>query len=316
MRTVDDIRNAQLDLPHVVLTIGSFDGVHRGHQRILSDVVRAAREAGGTAVAMTMCPHPREFFSPQHAPNLLTNDAKKLELLEEAGIDVVCLLRFDSDVANLDPVEFVEEVVHRRCGTKELIVGHDFRFGKGAAGDYHFLTDVAPRFGLSVRQVEPLLIKGERVSSTVIRERVLQGDLDEAELFLGRKYSIVGEIVTGRGIGTSLGYPTANVRPCHSAVPAHGVYAAEVLLNGAAHLSAVNIGIAPTIRNEDIAIEAFLIDFSGDIIGRHVEIVFHRRLRPEKRYPTREALVEQIGQDVTAIREYFGEIFRKDGPPR
>ncbi len=305
MRIIRDIRRETLGIPHAVLTIGSFDGVHLGHQHILQEVVREARACSGMACVLTMSPHPREFFSPDHAPNLLTSDAKKARLFEAAGMDAMLVLPFNHEVASMEPEVFVREIVRERCGAEALIVGHDFRFGRGAQGDYDFLQRIAPGFGFVVRQIEPLLIHGERISSTVIRERVLQGELEEAERFLGRKYAIVGEVITGRGIGKTLGFPTANIKPHHNAVPAHGVYAARVRLDGGEYTAAVNIGIAPTIRNEDIIVEAFLLDFDGRLAGSEIEVVFHKRLRPERKFPSHEALIEQITLDVESVRQHF-----------
>jgi riboflavin kinase/FMN adenylyltransferase len=305
MIVVDDVRAGAPALPHVVLTVGSFDGVHRGHRRILDEVIRAAREAQGTAALLTLRPHPREFFSPENAPNLLTSHEKKLELLEEAGLDAVFILPFNADVAGLEPLQFIEQIVHDRCRARELVVGHDFCFGKDARGNFDLLRQAGSHYGYEARQVPPLLVDGERVSSTSIRERILQGDLERAERFLGRKYSIRGEVIRGRGIGHTLGYPTANIKPFHSAMPAQGVYVAEVLLDGARHAAAVNIGIAPTVRQEDLTIEAFLLDFQGDLVGHEIELVFHKRIRPEKKFPNYDALIAQITQDVAQVRTHF-----------
>lgn len=305
MRVVRDIQAARAELRHAVLTIGSFDGVHRGHQRILERVVQHARAAGGTATVLTFDRHPRELFSPEHAPNLLTSLDKKLALFDAAGIDATLVLRFTEEVAALPPAVFVRGILHERCGARHIVVGHDFRFGKQASGDFALLEREAGRYGITAEQLDALLIKGERVSSTVIRERILQGDLEEAEVFLGRKYSIRGVVVRGRGAGRTLGFPTANIAPHHRAVPAHGVYAAEAVLDRGRFHAAVNIGIAPTIRNEDITVEAFLLDFEGDMLGCETELTFHRRLRPELWFPSKEALVEQIARDVEEVRAYF-----------
>lgn len=305
MHVIENVLQNTARFPRVVLTIGSFDGVHLGHQRILSELVRIAREIEGTAAVMTMRPHPRELFSPAHAPNLLTSERKKLELIEKADVDVVFILPFSEEVANLDRHEFVEKIIHDRCLAKEIVVGHDFRFGKNGLGDYHYLLETGTAFGHRVSQVPPFIIDGERVSSTVIRERVLQGDLEEAEVLLGRKYSVVGEVGTGRGIGIKLGFPTANIKPHHTAMPAQGVYAAVVIVGGKSFPAAVNIGIAPTIAHEDTVIEAFLLDFDGDIRGQQIEIIFHKRLRPEKKFPSYEVLIKAIQEDVDQIKRYF-----------
>ena len=303
---IDDVTKTKQAFPHVALTVGSFDGVHLGHQHILAHVLDAARADAGTAAVMTMRPHPRQYFAPDRAPNLLTPDAKKVELLARFGVEVVYFMPFDTHTANLEPEQFLAEILVGRCGARKLFVGHDFRFGKAARGDFDLLLRYRSEYGYSVKEVPPLVLDGERVSSTLIRERVIEGDLAGAERFLGRKYSIVGEVVEGRRLGAQLGFPTANVRPDQSAVPAHGVYVAEVRIDGRLIPSAVNIGIAPTIRHEDIMIEAHLLDFEGELRGREIEIVFHRRLRPEFKFPSREALVEQIARDIDTTRSYFG----------
>jgi len=305
MKVIENILESAAPFPHVVLTIGSFDGVHLGHQRILEEVAVAAHEANGTPAVMTLQPHPREVFSPNHAPNLLTTHTKKLELLHKAGIQAVFVLPFTKATAGLDPRVFFDTIILGRCRAAHLLVGHDFRFGNNGAGDYHLLAEMGRGRGIKVTQVPPLLIRGERVSSTAIRERILEGDLENAEEYLGRKYALTGEVFTGRHIGAALGFPTANIKPYHNAVPPHGVYASEVRVGGESHLAAVNIGIAPTIRHEDITIEAHLLDFSRDIAGAEIEVVFHTRLRPERRFPSREDLVIQIGKDIQAVRAYF-----------
>jgi riboflavin kinase/FMN adenylyltransferase len=305
MRVVENIWDWHGAFPNLVLTVGSFDGVHVGHRRILSMVTESALKAGGTSGVMTFRPHPREFFAPSSPPNLLTPDAKKSGLIEEAGIEVLFVLPFDARAANMGRQEFVAEVVHGRCGAVQVVVGHDFRFGRDALGDYHYLKQMGPRLGFDVVQAPPLYIEGERVSSTAIRESLLQGDLEKARLFLGRPYSIVGEVIQGRGIGHELGFPTANIAPYHTAVPAQGVYAAGVNFGNQTFPAAVNIGIAPTVRQEAMLIEAHVLDFSDDLRGRQIEVVFHKRLRPERRFASRGELAAAIGEDVAAVRNYF-----------
>jgi riboflavin kinase/FMN adenylyltransferase len=305
IRVVENIFETEVAFPGLVLTIGSFDGVHLGHREILREVVTQAADRNGSSAVLTLKPHPREFFSPEHAPSLLTHDRKKWRLFEDAGIDAVFILPFDSEVASLDPVDFVKNVLVDRCGAAAVVVGHDFRFGHQARGDFELLRELSSEFGFSATQVPPLLMDGERVSSTLIRERLLVGDLEKAEAFLGRPYSIVGEVVPGRQVGKTLGFPTANIEPHHSAIPAQGVYIARADVDGAAYPAAVNIGIAPTIRNEGMMIEAFLLDFEGILEGHAIEITFHRRIRPEIRFPSISDLVAQIGRDVDEVRAYF-----------
>jgi riboflavin kinase/FMN adenylyltransferase len=196
-------------------------------------------------------------------------------------------------------------IEHDKCHAVSIIVGHDCRFGKGAKGNFELLQDMAGQYEYEIAEVPPVIVEAERVSSTLIRERVLLGDLDTVEKLLGRKYSITGVVSRGRGMGEKLGFPTANVKPNHNAVPAQGVYVAESIVKGHRLPSAVNIGIAPTIRHEDITIEAHILDFDEDIRDAEIEIVFHKRIRTEKKFPNLEALVAQIKTDVQTTREYF-----------
>ncbi len=305
MILIRDIQTSRIDLPRVVLTIGSFDGVHCGHRFILNQVVQDASRKRGTPCVLTFDPHPREFFSPEHPPNLLTCNETKFSLLAQMGITVIALLPFNAETAAMSVEQFVKQIIVEQCRASEVIVGHDFRFGKNGEGNFESLKELSKQYAFEVKQVAPILIHGERVSSTVIRERVLQGDLDEAEVFLGRKFSIVGEVVRGKGIGRELGFPTANVKPYHNAIPPQGVYAAQVLLDTERFQAAVNIGIAPTLSNQEQTIEAFLLDFSQDIVGKTIEIIFHRRLRSEQKFPSREALITQITRDVESVRHFF-----------
>ena len=307
MQIIDDVLETDKTFPNVVLTVGSFDGIHLGHQHILNDVVERAKAIDGTPALLTMHPHPREYFAPDNAPNLLTSFEKKLALLKDIGIEVVYVLPFNAETSDIEPEAFIETVLRDHCHAVSLIVGHDCRFGQKARGNFEMLQAFAPDMGFDVKEIAPVIVEAERVSSTLIRERILQGDLETVEHLLGRKYSIVGRVEQGRGIGKTIGFPTANVRPYHTAIPAQGVYIAESIIDGKAYPSAVNIGIAPTIRNEDITIEAHVLDYEQNICGSEIEIVFHKRLRPEKKFSGKEALIEQIAVDVEAVRAYFTE---------
>ncbi len=305
MQVVENVLRLENPVPNLSLTIGSFDGVHLGHRSLLAALFEESREAGGPSGVMILKPHPRQFFSPESAPNLLTCDTQQRRLLEEAGVDYLFILPFCASVACADRWDFLSGIVVGRCGTRRLVVGHDFRFGRGARGNYEYLLESAPELGLRVRQVDALVIKGQCVSSTLIRELVISGEMEQIPKWLGRRYAIEGTVVRGRGIGAGIGFPTANVEPCNSALPAHGVYAAEVILDGTPRPAAVNIGIAPTIRQDEMTIEAHLIDYQGDLLEKTVEVVFHHRLRPEKKYPSVAELVRAIGDDVNTVREYF-----------
>lgn len=305
MQIIENVHTTNETFPNVVLTVGSFDGIHQGHLHIIEQVVEQARAKNGTPALLTMRPHPREFFYPDNLPNLLTSYDKKMALLKDAGIEIVFIIPFNAETANIDPHTFVEEILHNRCQAQSLIVGHDCRFGKKAQGDFDLLESLATQFEYTVQEVAPVLIDGERVSSTLIRERILIGDLPTVETLLGRPYSISGKVTPGRGIGKTIGFPTANIHPYHTAIPAQGVYIAESILKGKHYPSAVNIGIAPTIRNEDFTIESHILNFSEQIHGHEIEVLFHKRLRSEQKFPNKEALIEQIKHDVKAARAFF-----------
>ncbi len=307
MQNVENVLDHLPDPGGVVLTIGSFDGVHLGHRALLDCLVAEARQSGLPAAVMTLRPHPRQFFNPENAPNILTSDHQKARLLEEIGIDTLFFLPFDATVANMDRAAFLEDIVIGRCSTRKLVVGHDFRFGREALGTFAYLAKAAPKLGVEVCQIDPLFAGGQCVSSTVIRERILEGEVESVEGLLGRRYAIEGEVVRGRGLGNQLGFPTANVAPHNSAIPAHGVYAAEAVVDGQRWMAAVNIGIAPTIRQEQVTIEAHLLDFQGDLVGKVIEVVFHKRLRPEKKFSSLDELIAAIAADVTAVRSHLGK---------
>ena len=305
MQIIENVHTTDQVFPNIVLTVGSFDGVHQGHQRIIQQLVERAKELDGTPALLTMRPHPREFFSPDNLPNLLTSYDKKMALLEEAGIEVVFIMPFNAETALIDPHAFVEDILHTRCHVRSLTVGHDFCFGKDAQGNFSLLKSLAPQFGFELHEIAPVLIDGERVSSTLIRERILVGDLPTAETLLGRPYSISGKVASGRGVGKTIGFPTANIHPYHTAIPAQGVYIAESIVAGKHYPSAVNIGIAPTIRNEDFTIESHILDFSDNIHDAEIEVLFHKRLRQEQKFPSKEDLIHQIERDIAEVRSFF-----------
>jgi riboflavin kinase/FMN adenylyltransferase len=306
MVIVENVQQNEAAFDNVVLTVGSFDGVHKGHQAILEQVVQKAKEIDGTPAILTMNPHPREFFAPDNAPNLLTSFDKKAALLEELGIEILFVLHFDQATADMTPEDFIQNILHEKCQAAHIIVGHDCHFGKGAKGDFEMLRTWGEKLGFEVEEISQVIIEAERVSSTLIRERVLQGDLETVRKLLGRPYSVTGTVSRGRGIGEQLGFPTANVQPDHSAIPAQGVYFAETVVDGVAMPSAVNIGIAPTIRHADVTIETHILEFKDDIRGKEIEVVFYERIRPEKKFPSKEALIEQIAADVSSAKSYFG----------
>jgi riboflavin kinase/FMN adenylyltransferase len=305
MNVVRDVTTCQCAYPDLVLTIGSFDGVHLGHQKILATVKERARARGGTAGLMSLWPHPRAYFHPEEPVALLTDPAQKESLLEQLGLDVYFVLPFSRTVASLEPLQFLREIVVGKCGATHLVVGHDFSFGAGARGNFALLKEAGPDLGLSAEMVDAVELDGERVSSTRIRAMVCAGDMAGAQRLLGRPYSLAGMVERGRGLGHQLGFPTANIVPAQGLLPALGIYAARVNVDGRAYLAAVNVGIAPTVPHDRPVVEAHLLDFDGPLDGQRLEVELHWRLRPEKRFESMDALKDGIQKDIVTIRQFF-----------
>lgn len=308
MEVIRDVTTCQCPFPNVVLTIGSFDGVHLGHQKILQTVQERAKSLGGASALMSLWPHPRAFFHPEEPIALLTDPDQKEKLLESQGLDLYFILPFTSGIASMEPDHFLREVVFGKCRATRVVVGHDFSFGKGARGDIRLLERVGAEYGATAEVVQAVESDGERVSSTRVRALVAAGDMAGALRLLGRPYALAGTVRRGRGLGRQLGFPTANIVPAMALLPACGIYAARVEIGGAPHLAAVNIGIAPTLPHDRPVVEAHLLDFTGELEGLRLEVQLLHRLRPEKRFDSVEALKEGIRNDIVMIRQFFGRI--------
>ena len=299
-----------------MLTIGNFDGVHVGHRQILRTVVERAQARGGEAVVYTFDPHPRKVLQAEHAPAMLTTTEQKLELLEQAGIDLVVLETFTREFAKIPADRFVREHVHERIDPVEVYVGYDFHYGRDRAGSMRLLTELGPRLGFAVTIIPEVTIAGLDVSSSRIRERLAAGDVEAAHVLLGRPFAVRGRVVEGDRRGRTLGFPTINLAPENEVIPGLGVYAGHVRLLAAsgagadgARLAAVaNVGRRPTFKENDPPLaEAHLLDFEGDLYGRRVELTFERRLRAEQRFASVDALREQIARDVAAGRRVLAD---------
>jgi riboflavin kinase/FMN adenylyltransferase len=296
---------ARADTP-IALTIGNFDGVHRGHRAMLERLQREASARGLPAAVMTFEPHPREFFAPDQAPARLSSLREKIEIIAALGIDRMYVCRFTFDFARTMPEAFVEDILVRGLGVRWLLVGDDFRFGARRGGDFALLQALAPRYGYEVHAMRSVIVAGQRVSSTAVREALAAGDLGLANELLGRPYMISGRVVRGDRIGRTLGFPTANVRMHHNRPPLLGIFAVRVLGLGAPVHGAASLGVRPTVDDRGVPVlEVHLLDFSGYIYGRHVQVEFLHRLREERKYPDLDSLRRQIAIDVDETRRYF-----------
>ncbi len=291
----------------VALTIGNFDGVHLGHQAMLGRLRAAAAARGLPTCVMTFEPHPREFFAPDQAPTRLTSLREKLELLAAHGVDLVQVCRFDYEFAKTGAEAFIERIIVRGLGARWVLVGDDFRFGSRRAGDFVMLKQHAAPFGYEVEAIHSVMVGGERVSSTSVRNALASGELELAGELLGRPYSISGRVVHGDGIGRKLGFPTANVQMKHNRPPLFGIFAVELHGAGAEPLAGVaSLGVRPTIRAGGAPVlEVHAFDWSGSLYGRHVRVDFLRKLRDEEKYVDLATLTRQIALDVENAKTYF-----------
>jgi riboflavin kinase/FMN adenylyltransferase len=288
----------------IALTIGNFDGVHRGHQAMLGRLSEAAEDLALPSAVLTFDPHPREFFAPGTAPPRLSTLRSKLEQFAAHGIAEVHVARFNAALAALPAERFIEDVLVRGLGTRWVLVGDDFRFGRGRSGDLALLRRAATTF--SVEAMPTVVVDGERASSTAIRAALAFGELDHAARLLGRPYAIGGKVVHGDKLGRSLGFPTANIVLRHPP-PLTGVFAVRVHgLGGAARAGAASLGVRPTVKTgAKPLLEVFVFDFDEAVYGRRIVVEFLRKLRDEERYADLDALTRQIRADIAEAREYF-----------
>jgi riboflavin kinase / FMN adenylyltransferase len=295
---------AQLHGP-LFLAIGVFDGVHLGHQAVISAATNHARAAQGTPVVMTFDPHPLKVLRPQHAPHLLTATQHKIALIRNLGVEHLLVINFDKKFAATSPEKFVEELVVHSRPLREICVGHEWSFGKDRRGNLDLLKKLGPRFDFSVVGVPPVLINGEVVSSTAIRQAVENGDFVKAAEMLGRDYTILGTVTHGDNLGKKIGFPTANLSAHSEQFPPNGVYLAQAWINGVLYHGVINLGYRPTVSSgkSERVLEIYLLDFDRDIYGEDVEVRFVRYLRPERKFDNMKSLAQQIELDVRQARE-------------
>jgi len=303
------LEEARLPLGSVV-AIGSFDGVHLGHQAVIGEAIALTQRIGrgggspGVVAALTFAPHPAKLLAPDLAPSLIATADQRTTWLGEAGVDHVVLLPFDADLAEISARGFISDILIGHLGVAGVVVGFDFTYGKGGTGNTQLLLEEGARRDLQVRVVEPFHLDGLLVSSTKIREFILSGRVYGAMTLLGRPFELSGEVIRGKARGRSLGFPTANLAADQEIRPANGVYAARARVGGELIDAAVSIGIVPTFDNgNDVTVEAYLLDFDGDLYGETISLEFIKRLRPERRFDGPEALIAQITEDVKQVRD-------------
>ena len=303
----DDARPSWL--VHPVLALGNFDGLHRGHLKIIERVKRGAAERGGTAMAMTFDPHPPRVVRPDKAPPLLMTKAQKLDALHREGITCVAVVRFTRELSHWDPETFVRTVLVDWLHVSEVWVGANFLFGHDRSGNFSSLRVLGQRYGFRAEKIDPVRYKEFVVSSTRIRRLVAEGRLDEAGALLGHPYYIDGKVVEGRHRGREIGFPTANLETDNELVPPRGVYATTLTIDGIAHPSITNIGLRPTFGDStETIVETHVLRYQGELYGCRVRLGFVQRLRDERRFENVDALKAQIEADERRAQRLFNQL--------
>jgi riboflavin kinase/FMN adenylyltransferase len=302
MRIVRGLESFPPDAPPSAVALGVFDGVHLGHRVILGTAVARARAAGLQALACTFDPHPMEVLQPERAPRPIMPLDERVALIGQTGIDAAVVVAFTRELAAIEPEAFVKDVLLGRLRAREIVVGYNHRFGRGARGDARLLESLADRLGFLAHVVPPATTDDVAVSSTGIRAALQRGDVAAAARALGRPYAIAGVVTSGAGRGRALGFPTANIAPDRPLLVERGVYRGLVHLHGGEHAAVVNVGVRPTFGETTLTVEAHLLDFAGDLYGRQVRLDFLDRLRDEMRFPSVEALKAQVARDIESAR--------------
>lgn len=311
MRVIED--NAARGLADSsVVTVGNFDGVHLGHQALIGRCLAAARPDCPAAL-VTFEPLPQAWFRPEQAPARLSGPARKLELLEQAGVDLAWVMRFNRELAEMPATEFAESILVAGVGAKRVVVGRDFRFGRGREGDLASLTKLGERLGFAVEAVEDVLVEGRRVSSTLIRSLLAGGDIATAERCLGRAVTLSGTVIRGQQLGRDLGYPTANMLPEVLPCPLSGVFAVWARVGGQTEWrpGVASLGVRPAVGGSEFLVETHIFDFEADLYGERLELRFVAKIREEQHFPGMAELVAEMQRDEQRVRAILA-----DGPPR
>jgi riboflavin kinase/FMN adenylyltransferase len=302
MRILRDLPSFPPELRPSVAAFGAFDGIHLAHAKILDTAVARARALGVSAVACTFDPHPTAVLRPEKAPAPIATLDENLARIAERGLDATLVIPFTVDFSRMEAEAFVDEALARTLGAREVVVGFNHTFGRGARGTAVLLRELGARHGFVTHVLPPLQVNGLTVSSSAIREALRDGDVEQARAFLGRPYSLTGTVRRGAGRGRTLGFPTANLKPDRPLLLAAGVYAARARWDGHEAEAVVNIGYRPTFEESQYWVEAFLFDFTGDLYDRTLTLDFLCRIRAEMKFPGVEALTAQVRADMAEAR--------------
>jgi riboflavin kinase / FMN adenylyltransferase len=308
MKVIYRLEDLAPDYPAPVITIGNFDGVHLGHQNLIRDLAQRAAKIGGTPVVLTFNPHPLQVLAPNNAPLQIQTLNQKIAIMDPLGIPLVVVIPFDMQLAQMSARDFAVRILWEKLHHKEIYVGPNFAFGHRRQGSFNLLKEIGEEKGFLTGKIHQVQFRGNRVSSTAIRQALISGQVGLARRLLARPYALEGTIVRGTGIGSKLQIPTANLQTSNELIPRRGVYVTLLHLEEQRYRGVTNIGFRPTINQEGIgslSLETHLLDFKQDIYGKSVAIEFLMRLRDERRFPGEGALVSQIRKDIANAQRYF-----------
>lgn len=308
MELIRGLHNLRNEHKECVLTIGKFDGVHLGHQAVLSNVLDKARSLGLPATVMVFEPQPEELFAPDTAPARISTLPEKYKALKKLGVDRLLCVRFSREFASQSPQTFVNDLLVQRLGVKFLVVGDDFRFGKGRSGDFAMLQSAGQSYGFEVASTQSFRMADCRISSTAIREALAEGQFGQAEKMLGRRFSISGKVVHGEKKGRTIGFPTANVLLNRCQTPILGVFAVTVLIDGKEYGGVANIGSRPTLDGVRTQLEVHIFEFSGYVYGQPIEVMPVEKIRNEVKFASFDDLKKQIEKDVLSARHILNQL--------
>ena len=301
---LDDIAEFERD---AAVTFGVFDGIHLGHQAVIDTLLKRAKQHRLMSVLVGFYPHPLAFLAPERAPSLLTPFSKRVEILQQLGIDKIIMLSFDAQIAMMAPESFVEQVLLKKCRATYVVVGYACQFGKDRAGNAQKLVELSQVYPFRVSIVPPTEVGGTSVHSTRIREALVRGDLRCSTQLLGRPYSLIGNVIHGEGRGREIGFPTANIDTQNQVCPPNGVYAIRAQLEGRWLDGVLNIGVRPTFNGTTVQMECHFFDFNETIYGKPVEIFLIEKIRSERKFPNPEVLIQQIRCDVVAATKILAQ---------
>ncbi|WP_419742721.1 bifunctional riboflavin kinase/FAD synthetase [Paraclostridium dentum] len=301
IKSLDEVINVE----NTVVTIGNFDGIHKGHIKLIKEAVKEAKTKNYKSVVFTFENHPMRYFRADSIKHIITNE-EKVKIFEDLGVDIVFMIPFDEYMTKISATDFVKTILHEKLKCKMVIVGHDFTFARNKEGNASLLESLGKNYNMKVKVIQPIKIKGRRVSSSYIRNLINDGNVSEIKDFLGRNYFLEGEVIHARKIGRTIGFPTANLKAEDKLIiPKNGIYAVKVYIKNKVYYGATNIGYNPTVNGKALSIETNIIDFDEEIYGEIIKVEFLDRIRDEKKFNSLDELKSQLRKDVNFVYKKY-----------